>query len=202
MDKNLSITQFRLIIYPEVYNILSRLSEYKDEYSCITNNYGFYSILNNFFKSRLNMFFNGINNDSYIDNENNFSKGRKYQNFCDIDIYTQIILDKYGENSNVNNNYKYNESEISHQINHYINNKTYSKIFNFASESNIIKNVYDKFGIIFNNFKINKVKCYYEMVTENIYYIVFLLLSKIQKKLNINIILFCSGINYFIYLYY
>ena len=68
--KNLSISQFRLIIYPEVYDLLSRLSENKDEYAHIQNNLGLNEFLNNIYIKRLNMYFVGINNYSNGKSEN------------------------------------------------------------------------------------------------------------------------------------
>ena len=62
----------------------------------------------------------------------------------------------------------------------YINNKNYNKIFDYSSVINLIKYIYDKFDIIFKNFKINEVTCYYEMVSESIY----ILYSIYNKKSN------------------
>jgi len=99
---------------------------------------------------------------------------RIYKNLSGIDINTQIILDKDCITNIQNNNIKYIESEECKKINNYINNKNYNKIFDYSSVLNLIKYIYDKFDIIFKNFKINEVTCYYEMVSESIYiYIVF-----------------------------
>ena len=204
---NLEIDKFGITIFPKNKNILLFLSKNVDEYTYTMRDLNCKDLINELFIRKLNMMFIGVNNNSYKDNPEVLKGKRSYKNLEGIDNYTNILL--YKKDFRCTNINKYDKEEESKKINELIDNKDYKVIFNFQNDNNIINTILDNYDVLYAEFKLNKVDCYYQMILDeyNIYFLSFIIKNIIAYDYKYYVFLYLFNFlnthenNYSIYTY-